>query len=354
VIETTEFFQLQKWLRVKSVSLLTVCLMVVFLQANARVIFVKAVANGNGASWTNAFGDLQQALKSAKAGDEIWVSAGVYTPTKNNDRMVSFVIPSGVKLFGGFAGNEAVLDQRNSQANPTTLSGEIGTISQEDNSYTVIYTRHASSDTVIDGFIITGGHANGIGSIGDIKVCGGALFNDGSNGESSPIVRNCTFQNNVARNGAAIYNYSKNGVCNPLIENCLFAGNSADLDGGAIFNDGNMGVCNPRIENCNFTRNAATYGACILNVGKNGQCNPVIKDSAFTNNTSLVRGSVVYNHREQGSNCEAIMSSCRSDDNESMVGNDISNTLNGENSIETKKPGKSSSGGIRIISMGKN
>lgn len=353
MIETTDFIQLQKWLRVKRVSLLTVCLMVVFLQANARTIFVKAIANGNGASWSNAFGDLQQALKSAKAGDEIWVAAGVYTPTKNNDRMVSFSIPSGIKMFGGFAGNETAVQQRNIQSNPTTLSGEIGTISQEDNSYTIIYTRHAGSDTEIDGFIISGGHANGIGSIGDMKVCGGAWFNDGSNGESSPIVRNCIFQDNVARNGAAIYNFAKNGVCNPMIENCLFTGNSADLDGGAIFNDGNSGVCNPVINKCNFTRNAATYGACILNVGKNGQCRPLINESAFTNNTSLVRGSVVYNHREQGSNCEATMTSCRTDDNDSMVGKEVSNTLNGENSnVEAKKTGKTS--GIRVIAMGKN
>lgn len=323
-----------------------------FLQANARVIFVKAVANGNGTAWSTAFGDLQQALKSAKAGDEIWVAAGVYTPTKSNDRTISFVIPSGIKMYGGFAGNETTLQQRNIQANPTTLSGEIGTISEEDNSYTVIYTRHASTDTEVDGFIITGGHANGIGNIGEMKVCGGAWFNDGSNGESSPVVRNCIFQNNVARNGGAIYNFAKNGICNPTIESCQFADNSADLDGGAIFNDGNMGVCNAFITNCTFSRNAATYGACILNVGKNGQCRPVINESAFTNNTSLVRGSVVYNHREQGSNCEVVMTSCRSDDNDSMVGKEVSNTLTGDSAAEAKKQGKSS--GIRVVAMGKN
>lgn len=325
--------------------------MAVFLQVNAKVIFVKAVANGNGTSWSNAFGDLQLALKAAKAGDEIWVASGVYTPTKSNDRMISFTIPSGIKMFGGFAGNETALQQRNIQANPTTLSGAIGTISEEDNSYTVIYTRHASSETEVDGFIITNGHANGIGNIGDIRVCGGAWFNDGSNGESSPTIRNCTFLDNVARNGGAIYNFAMNGVCNPNIENCLFSGNIADLDGGAIFNDGNVGTCNPVIANCNFTGNAATYGACILNVGKNGECRPVINESAFTNNSSLVRGSVVYNHREQGSNCDAIMTSCRSDDNDSMVGKDVSNTLTGGNQ-EAKKPGKTS--GIRVVAMGKN
>ena len=321
------------------------------LQLNARVIFVKANANGNGTSWSAAFGDLQQALKSAKAGDEIWVAAAIYTPTKSNDRTASFHIPGNVKLFGGFAGNETAQEQRNFAVNRTVLSGEIGTISEEDNSYTVIYTRHAGSETEVDGFIITNGHANGIGSNGDIKVCGGAWFNDGSNGESSPTIRNCTFENNAARNGAGIYNFAKNGICNPTIENCLFVENIADLDGGAIFNDGNQGTCNPRIFNCNFNNNAATYGASILNVGKNGQCRPNVISCAFTNNQSIARGSVVYNYREQGSDCEAIMTACRIEDNGSSVGNDISNTLNGDN-VETKKTSKPS--GIRIVATGKN
>src|ERR1700693_5589942 len=74
--------------------------------AGAAVVYVKSDATGtiNGSSWVNAFTDLQAALAAAQAGDEIWVAAGTYKPTSGTDRTISFVMTSGVGIFGGFAG----------------------------------------------------------------------------------------------------------------------------------------------------------------------------------------------------------------------------------------------------------
>lgn len=71
----------------------------------------------NGSSWENAFTDLQSALAIAGASDQIWVAEGTYLPTTGNNlpegvddiRAVSFVINNGVKVYGGFAGDETLI-----------------------------------------------------------------------------------------------------------------------------------------------------------------------------------------------------------------------------------------------------
>ena len=70
-----------------------------------------ADGSATGASWTDAFTTLQDALAVVSDGDQIWVAEGVYYPDMgggqiDNDRSASFRIPSGVALYGGFAGNE--------------------------------------------------------------------------------------------------------------------------------------------------------------------------------------------------------------------------------------------------------
>lgn len=67
-------------------------------QAVAEVIYVNEPApGGGGTSWADAFADLQDALKAASAGDEIWVAAGKYTPS-DADATTSFVLPVEVAL----------------------------------------------------------------------------------------------------------------------------------------------------------------------------------------------------------------------------------------------------------------
>ena len=78
-----------------------------------RPLYVSAASTSNtpnGSSWTQAFARLQDALRIALPGDSIWVAQGSYLAAKSaTDRNGSFVIPSGVKVFGGFFGNEKKL-----------------------------------------------------------------------------------------------------------------------------------------------------------------------------------------------------------------------------------------------------
>lgn len=280
----------------------------------ANVLYVKAGAHGNGLSWSDAFGDLQQALKVAKAGDQIWVAAGKYLPTTTSDRNISFNILDGVELYGGFAGHESDVDARDWKANRTILSGEIGTPAIDDNSYTVVFTENVSGATIIDGFVITGGAANEPTAKGELGRCGGGWLNRATASESSPIIANCSFENNFGREGAGLYNLSQTGTANPAIRNCRFSQNKAVLDGGAIYNYNNGGVATLYITDCTFEKNEATYGAAIYNKSGKSIEKSVVSNSNFIGNLSYIKGNNIYNLFEGAEN-EPIVKNCRFMDN---------------------------------------
>ena len=73
--------------------------------------------------WADAC-TLQTALSLAFSGDEIWVQAGVHSPQAGPTD--TFTLKNGVAVYGGFAGTETLLTQRDWNANLTTLSGDIG------------------------------------------------------------------------------------------------------------------------------------------------------------------------------------------------------------------------------------
>ncbi len=292
----------------KQLFILVLFGLLVSTQVEAKCIYVYQGASGDGSSWEYAYGDLQSALHRAVAGDEIWVAAGIYYPTQQADRSVSFAIPRGVKLFGGFDGTERSLDERNWERNVTILSGEIGSpLRTDDNSFTVVYFNGVGNDTVLDGFTIKDGAANAhLQGVFDITNCGGGIFNDASTRESSPVIQHCTFFNNFARQGAAIFNYSGRNVCAPLVRACIFRDNHATFNGGAIYNSGNSGGCNPSIIACTFAKNQANYGAAIFIQANLGHSNTRIERCQFTANFAVVRGASYYEDKTSNSLIQTI------------------------------------------------
>src|SRR5512142_2257923 len=114
-------------IRVGTVTMLAgICVLGTAARASAATIhYVKAGASGanNGTSWANAYKSLQSALAAAARNDQIWVAKGTYKPTARTDpndpRSVTFTLPSGVAIYGGFAGTETLLSQRKPNLNVT-------------------------------------------------------------------------------------------------------------------------------------------------------------------------------------------------------------------------------------------
>jgi predicted outer membrane repeat protein len=269
-----------------------------------NAIYVKHNANGdnNGSTWADAYTDLQDAIDNQCGSLPIWVAAGTYYPTAGTDRTISFAIPDGVKLYGGFAGTETLLAQRDWTTHETILSGDIGTQNDNaDNSYHVVYTKNVSSETLMDGFTVSDGKAEAIsGSIWHRN--GGAWYNDGSGtgNSSNPSVRNCTFSDNSGVHGGAIYNDSRSyGVISSTLSNCTFSGNSAASEGGAIYYHGTItGVSSPTLSNCTFLGNSAVdNGGAMYFGGSGGSGKAEVINCTFQDNGN---DHIGYDDAEQG------------------------------------------------------
>jgi hypothetical protein len=299
-------------------------------QVFSQTVYVDADATGNndGTSWENAFTNLTQAIDSAQSGDEVWVAAGIYYPTSQpnydigstNPRFNHFTLKNGVKLMGGFAGDETSIHQRDLEANKTVLSGDIdqnddiegeGYVSDYtkvngENSLKLFYFPKGSTiDTtaVLDGFVLTGAVADN-----DVSPYNsGAAFRCQ---DASPKVVNCDFYGNYAKDWAgAIYLYNSSMI----IDNCTFEGNKAGDHGGALYysksevtlkncrfinNEGNAGGAISAyhnesvsvIENCHFENNVALDNAGAMTTGWSPN---VFKNCSFINNQALYGGALV-------------------------------------------------------------
>ncbi len=248
--------------------------------------------DNDGSSWINAYTDLQVGINLTASGNEIWVASGTYKPTSAPNipsgatpRQVHFTMKNGVSIYGGFAGTENLLTERNVVTNPTLLSCDIGTAGTSgDNCYHVFYhpdymAVNLTTSALLDGFTITDGNGDGPGAYDDY---GGGMFND----ENSPTVTNCIFSNNIAQKGGAIYNMSSS----PTVSLCDFTSNSSG-NGGAIYNQ--EGV--PNIESSTFLSNAATsggWGGAIFN----SSTNAVITACTFDSNTAGYAAGIVNSY----------------------------------------------------------
>ncbi|MBK9014637.1 MAG: hypothetical protein IPM82_11460 [Saprospiraceae bacterium] len=291
---------------------------------SAQVVYVKHNATGsnNGSSWQNAYTDLQAALSNTTTG-QIWVAAGTYWPGGNNpDPSDCFVVDAALSVYGGFAGTETNLSQRNSATNPTVLSGDqeandplnvFDSLLFLDNALHVVYVDTLiGCTTTIDGLTIKGGITDDDNTMPNYFWRGGGIH------AQSPVnIRNCHFTGNFARSGGSI---SLGSSCTGSeIRDCSFQWNLTSSQSSGIFADAvtdlsvrqcifeenktNRGVIYPfrcvnvLIDSCAFSgnQNDDGYAAAIFNW--NSQ-NAVVSNSTFSDNVALNAGAININGSE--------------------------------------------------------
>ena len=263
-------------------------------QAQIYVDVAATTGANDGSSWSDAYTDLQPALDAAAENAEIRVAAGTYYPTEipdetpvdsNNKREKAFHFNKDLVLKGSYNPETDTQDF----TNRSILSGDIdddddvitgsgSTLIIEkntDNAYHVLITADLTAAAQIEGFMITGGNANGFGSISYI---GKTFFKNSSGGmynySSSPSIVNLVFHGNATtNNGGGVYN---NTSSSPNIVNTVFSGNLAQL-GGGMYNN----LSSPSIVNSTFSEKSAPTGGGIRNSNSSA---PTIYNSVFYGN----------------------------------------------------------------------
>lgn len=210
---------------------------------------------GNGTSWQMAFPDLQEALLTALPGDEIWVAEGLYIPLLPGDPYSTFELKDEISLYGGFAGDEETVEERDVEANPTVLSGDLlgndgpNFQNNEENCLHVVTAGgYVDNWAILDGFTVTAGCADSNPSGSSNDRCAGVMVNGGI----GVIVRNCTIKENWGHVGAGIgyINDSSGSVID-----CKITDNFANYLGGGL----TLHRSSVEVVGCSIKYNTAFY-----------------------------------------------------------------------------------------------
>ncbi len=200
---------------------------------------------------------IQSAIDAAAPGDEILVAPGSYAETidfKGKAIALRSIGGPEVTTIDGSGLNQSVV---------RCVSGEL-------------------SDTVLQGFTITGGSA----------TFGGGMRNE----DSSPTVLDCIFKENSATDrGGGMYNK----LANPSIDGCVFLENFATTMGGGMYNHRSS----PTITRSEFRMNSSNKGAGMRNYI---DAHPIVTDCIFIRNTASEEGGGMDNRK----NSNPIVTRC--------------------------------------------
>jgi hypothetical protein len=283
-------------------------------------------ASGPGLSWSDAYSELRDALADAasrnltaeKADDvrEVWVARGTYLPTDTSDRYVSFQLGNRLAIYGGFAGAETKLAQRDPdpRSNGTVLSGDLNRNddpdvvgSRAENSLHVVIAgpqaviadpQILDESAVLDGFAVESGLANEV-----TPLVGSAIGFDRGAGIyvnlSSPVLTNLLVRNNSAipqspREPHVPYGWGGGLFINsgdPQISDSFFVNNTAEAGGGIASLNGN-----PVISDSTLSGNEAhSYAGAGYDYAYGGGMYYEASDPSSTDGFSLKRVDIQSN-----------------------------------------------------------
>lgn len=293
-------------------------------------IYVDADATtgaNDGSSWDDAYTEIADALKWAREqwdGDtaswdadnplNIWVAGGTYLPlydaadgqyTTDGGRDNAFVMVEFVNVYGGFAGAEDPttfdLADRDFEANETILSGDLNgddavtgsgeTLTFANNSDNVLrvvigaFTNDEAS-AALDGFTISGGNADGSGTLSLIN--GQQVFSDTGGGMTLKSGRYTIMRTSIIHNsataGGGIFGFNSSFTLSDVVVDR----NSASIGAGVYNSSGS-----PTLENITITGNRSEItGAGMEN--QNGS-NPFLNNVVISDNYAQSSGGGMHN-----------------------------------------------------------
>ncbi len=286
------------------------------------IIYVKdnTPAGDDGQSWDTAYDELYTALSNSDSNSQIWVAEGTYYPDSSgliDPRNAIFTLVEEAEVYGGFAGTENFLDQRNPFENETILSGDLSNnglpdfANRTDNSYNVVAS---GVNAVLDGVTIQAGYnadiANGAGaglyinSDMGVKNCcvkdnwantfGGGVYIE----NSAVTLANCLVIDNISYNRAGVsaeYNSENESdeleIINVTICNNLAINNSGYLSGGGIYiyHNTNASIKNSIIWDNYLYYNSSYYYDDIVAVADPGDM-PVVSYTDYYNADGIADG----------------------------------------------------------------
>jgi len=289
-----------------------------------RYVDMYATGSNNGYSWTNAYTHLQDALDHANANPsasfQIWVANGIYFPDEesigsgrtNNSQYETFTIErNSIQLYGGFAGGESNLDDRDWISNVTILSGDIdgndtnndgnniaenvndifGTNSRNVLTIDGVTYEDITSIVRVDGFVITAGDnhsSSGAGILCDA---------DGTGAECSPTFRDLLIIGNqsISLGGAVLLAPKNGGQSNATFTGVSFIGNKGHAGGGIYINVYEGITSSLVFVNCSFINNVATSqgGGGIRVSANNAESTVFMNNVEFINNISADDGGAI-------------------------------------------------------------
>lgn len=274
---------------------------------------------GEGLSWADAFGTLQEALVKAVPGDTILLAQGIYVPTENpspqgTDHTASFLIEGGgITIRGGYSAKggkkydplvyKSVLSGDFRNQFPDMNGDGLPDGGDEQGSDNIVRITNADSATVLEGLWIVSGYRRRdpsilIGLDGAIPAGGAGVLAD-EGGELR--IDNCHFRNNDGDQAAGLaIQYDTNPLlpAQPLvISNSTFRNNgnlmAPNATGGAIFarND------SITLTGCEFSDNVANFGGALYFRGAfDSSFPPVcnISGCQFKGNFSQFSGGAIF------------------------------------------------------------
>ncbi|MCG8407878.1 MAG: right-handed parallel beta-helix repeat-containing protein, partial [Phycisphaerales bacterium] len=218
-----------------------------------------AAAGGDGQSWGTAFKYLQDALSAAQLDPEpeIWIAGGTYMPDQGanvtlGDREASFHLGTNMRIYGGFAGAESSVDERDvsDRTNVTILSGDLaendstGIHSFDENALRVLIVTNTTSNAMVDGLTISGGNPDH--DLGSLFFLGGGAY---ASANCNAKFLHCIFRDN--RGGAV------NVVGSPTFVECAFRKNDSFWATVGLWNDAEETQLGHAIAiNCEFSQNS--------------------------------------------------------------------------------------------------